>query len=212
MLVGTSSGRPLVDALHAWALVRTALLFVSVGLLTIGTFRARHGHRTPTGWLIAGLSLATLGFALSFIHVNLGADGEDASEVVSVLRAAMRTVAARSAKRFEAACAGNKTAQQILAQLLQILVPRSVDDETARVWIAFSARALTDPEIGEVYRDVWSRLRSDIAELMERAGVPSNEIADRATTTLAMADGLTIDVLTGPLSPDEARSIITALA
>jgi len=85
LLVGTSSGRPLVDALHAWALVRTALLFVSVGLLTIGTFRARHGHRTPTGWLIAGLSLATLGFTLSFIHVNLGADGKDASEVVSLL-------------------------------------------------------------------------------------------------------------------------------
>jgi len=156
-----------------------------------------------------GLSVRTVA---AHADVSIGAVQHHFPTKAQMLRAAMRTVAARSAKRFEAACAGNKTAQQILAQLLQILVPRSVDDETARVWIAFSARALTDPEIGEVYRDVWSRLRSDIAELMERAGVPSNEIADRATTTLAMADGLTIDVLTGALSPDEARSIITALA
>lgn len=85
MLVDISSHRSLVETLHTWALVRTAPLFDRVALLSVSTLRARHGYRTPIGRLIAVVWLATLGFALGFIHVDFGAEDESASEVVGLL-------------------------------------------------------------------------------------------------------------------------------
>ncbi|KXO91303.1 hypothetical protein [Tsukamurella pseudospumae] len=82
---GTDSGDALLDNLHSWALLRVALLLVSVILLVIGAFSGRDGTRTPVGWLAGGIPLVLVGFALTFVHVDFGADSEGASEIVGLL-------------------------------------------------------------------------------------------------------------------------------
>ncbi|KXO91304.1 TetR/AcrR family transcriptional regulator [Tsukamurella pseudospumae] len=154
-----------------------------------------------------GLSVRTVATRAG---VSIGAVQHHFPTKAAMLRAALRTVAARAAERYRGAAEVDDVRQRLVA-LLVLLVPDDVGDDTARVWVAFSARALTDPEIGEVYRDLWSRLRSAIADLMAEAGIPVTDAQRRATAALALADGLTVDVLAGAIPVEEARAIIVGV-
>lgn len=156
-----------------------------------------------------GLSVRTVATRAG---VSIGAVQHHFPTKAAMLRAALRTVAARAAERYRGATEIDGARERLVA-LLDLLLPSGIDDDTARVWVAFSARALTDPEIGEVYRDLWSRLRSAIADLVEEAGAPRTPRAEAdriAMTALALADGLTVDVLAGAVSVEEARAAMSA--
>ncbi|WGW10625.1 hypothetical protein LWF01_10795 [Saxibacter everestensis] len=82
---GGTSGEALLGNMQSWALLRVALLALSVILLVIGTCAGRKGARTPLGWLMTGIPLVAVGLALSFIHVDLGASNEGLSEILGLL-------------------------------------------------------------------------------------------------------------------------------
>lgn len=139
--------------------------------------------------------------------VSIGAVQHHFPTKAAMLRAALRTVAQRSAERYRRATSA-EDARGSLVALLKLLIPSGIDDTTARVWVAFSARALTDLEIGEVYRDLWSRLHTVVANLMIDCDAAKGNVDMHAKTVLALADGLAVDVLAGVITPKEGRSIV----
>ncbi|TCP52017.1 TetR family transcriptional regulator [Tamaricihabitans halophyticus] len=152
-----------------------------------------------------GLSIRTVA---NRADVSIGAVQYHFPTKAALLRAAMRTVAQRSAERFRQAESVSDEPGK-LGALLSLLVPAGPDDDTARVWVAFSARALTDPEIGAVYRDIWERLRSALVTLIGATAGLAEDAERRASQVLALADGLTVNVLAGTISAPEGRRIIT---
>ncbi|GAA1153400.1 hypothetical protein GCM10009583_24350 [Ornithinicoccus hortensis] len=82
---GGASGEAFLGTMRAWALLRVALLAVSVILVVIGAFAGRQGGRTPVAWLSTGLALVAVGSALTFVHVGLGTNNEDLSEILGLL-------------------------------------------------------------------------------------------------------------------------------
>ncbi|GAA1153405.1 TetR/AcrR family transcriptional regulator [Ornithinicoccus hortensis] len=159
----------------------------------------------------SGLETLSVRSVASRAGVSIGAVQHHFPTKAAMLRAALRTVIARSAERYGQATSA-QDARGRLVTLLKLLIPSGIDDPTARVWVAFSARALTDPEIGEVYRDLWVRLRAEVATLITECDTDAENVNARATTVLALADGLTIDVLAGAITVEEARTIITRWA
>lgn len=157
----------------------------------------------------SGLEALSVRAVANVAGVSIGAVQHHFPTKAAMLRAALRTVAERSAERYGRASSVEDSRERLL-RLLELLVPSSVDDVSARVWVAFSARALTDSEIGAVYRDLWSRLHAAIAALIVDSGVPVSTADRRATTLLALADGLTVDVLAGAVTVADGRSIMAA--
>ncbi|WGW10624.1 TetR family transcriptional regulator C-terminal domain-containing protein [Saxibacter everestensis] len=157
----------------------------------------------------SGLEALSVRSVASRASVSIGAVQHHFPTKAAMLRAALRTVAERSAARYSQAGFAEDARCRLMG-LLELLIPSGVDDVSARVWVAFSARALTDPEIGEVYRDVWSRLHTAIAGLIMECDADMGGADRRATTVLALADGLTIDVLAGSITAEEGRSIMAS--
>lgn len=157
----------------------------------------------------AGLENLSIRNVATRAGVSIGAVQHHFPTKAAMLREAMRTVVHRAGERYRQAGTLDNPRER-LSRFLELLVPDDVHDSTARVWVAFSARALTDPEIGEVYRDLWARLKDAVAELITATGVPADDAGTKATTVLALADGLTIDVLAGAISVDDGRAIIAA--
>lgn len=82
---GGTSGEAFLGNMHMWALLRLALLALSVALLVVGAYVGRRGSRKPVVWLATGIPLVLVGFALSFIHVELGGDSAGLSEILGLL-------------------------------------------------------------------------------------------------------------------------------
>lgn len=83
----------------------------------------------------------------------------------------------------------------------------------AQVWLAFAARAAVIPEMAKILRDGYPRVHGLIAGLIREAASASAATVDaevEARTLLALADGLTIQVLLGQLGRDEARQVLDA--
>lgn len=76
----------------------------------------------------------------------------------------------------------------------------------AKVWLAFAAQAAVSPPLAEVLRENYRDLHGLFTRLLADRADP----AVAARTLLALADGLTAQVLIGHLTPDEAREVLAA--
>lgn len=129
---------------------------------------------------------------------------------------AMRLVTDRIRARVEALPATSdprRWAIGVLEQMLPMDADRRAESE---VWLAFSARALVDPALGELRDEGWDLLREVCHNLVRRfvdAGEPASDLdAEVETARLhALVDGLLVH---GVLRPDRAdpaalRQVIT---
>lgn len=155
----------------------------------------------------AGLEAVSVRTVARRAGISIGAVQHHFPTKASMLTAAMKRVADRASTHLPAPKSANDFER--LQGLCDLLVPASRDDEASRVWVAFAARAVVDREIEEIYQHVWSRLRVALAEAIAAQGGVDAETADeQATMALALADGLTANVLAGSLPADTARSMM----
>lgn len=83
----------------------------------------------------------------------------------------------------------------------------------AQVWLAFAARAAVTPAMARILQDGYPQVHRLIASLIRQAASASGATVDaelEARTLLALADGLTVQVLLGQLGRDEARQTLDA--
>src|ERR687886_364195 len=86
------------------------------------------------------------------------------------------------------------------AELLPVDTARR---EEAVVWLAFIARATTDPTLGPVAEDVWRQLHDPlvarITEAIRGGELPAHTDAEREATRLqALIDGLAVHMVSAP--------------
>lgn len=155
----------------------------------------------------AGLEGVSVRAAAHRAGISIGAVQHYFPTKAAMLTAAMKRVADRASADLPETKSAN--AAERLQRLCDLLVPASRDEEAARVWVAFAARAVIDPGIEEIYCHVWSRLQAALAEAISAHGNLDAETAgDRATMALALADGLTTNVLAGSIPVQTARTIM----
>ncbi|MEV8230453.1 TetR family transcriptional regulator C-terminal domain-containing protein [Streptomyces sp. NPDC079167] len=122
-------------------------------------------------------------------------------------------VTERAGARIAAASAPRAAATLLTHTLTEIALLDEESATQARVWLAFATRAPAGGKLATVLRDTYAKLHDLVAWLL-RYGQSTGEIRPHldpdheAQTLLALADGLTVHVLTGHHSPDAA---LTAL-
>jgi hypothetical protein len=83
----------------------------------------------------------------------------------------------------------------------------------AQVWLAFVARAAVTPAMAKVLQDGYPQVHRLLAGLIREAAGASGTTVDaelEARALLAIADGLTVQILLGQLGQNEARQILEA--
>lgn len=82
----------------------------------------------------------------------------------------------------------------------------------ARVWLAFVAQAAVTPALAATLRENYAGLHTLLVRLVTEAvpGIPHEEAAREARSLLAVADGLTAQLLVGHLSPADALTVLDA--
>ncbi|MEL4357487.1 MULTISPECIES: TetR/AcrR family transcriptional regulator [unclassified Luteococcus] len=91
------------------------------------------------------------------------------------------------------AASGRESAPEALHRLTELLGGATADAQPSiRVWLAFVAHALGDPTVAKHHRQLWRTVEDSLARLLEGAGVPAMEAADRAAILLASLDGIAI--------------------
>jgi hypothetical protein len=100
----------------------------------------------------------------------------------------------------------------VLAELLPLDTARR---EEALVWLAFIARATTDPALAPVAEDVWRQLHDPlvvrITEAIRSGELPANIDAEREATRLqALIDGLVVHMVSAPrhAPPELALAVV----
>jgi AcrR family transcriptional regulator len=78
----------------------------------------------------------------------------------------------------------------------------------AQVWLAFVARAAVTPDLARILKEGYPVVHELLTRLVRETAGPSVDAAREAQTLLALADGLTLQVLLGQLSRDEARRVL----
>nr|BFE98707.1 hypothetical protein GCM10020241_03830 [Streptoalloteichus tenebrarius] len=97
--------------------------------------------------------------------------------------------------------------------LVAMLAVDGEDLLDARVWMAFTAQATLDPALAEVQRGHYAGL-TELLTVLLRTGQESGQIRaevepeTEAEALIALADGLTVQVLLGRHSPESARAAI----
>jgi TetR/AcrR family transcriptional repressor of bet genes len=105
-------------------------------------------------------------------------------------------------------------ARSIMRVILMAIVPQSEEERQAsRIWVAFLARTVVDPELGTFLRDTWvdsHRFIADQIRLLQRDGLISGDRDPDCATAqaLSLADGLVSHVLLGHYSAEEAQGTI----
>lgn len=98
-------------------------------------------------------------------------------------------------------------AWEVLIELLVHPIPRTPEFRIGvSVWYAYLVRAFVDPRIAEIMRSAIRGTREEAEELLRLAGAPVIHGARLA----ALSQGLTQQVLTGAMDPDEAVTILEA--
>jgi AcrR family transcriptional regulator len=114
----------------------------------------------------------------------------------------------RATVRCEAALEG--TDGDLKAYLTELM---PLDEERLiewRIWVAFWARAVPDPEIAEIQRACILRTRGNILGIMQRLAAkgllePSVDLADEARRVLTLMIGLAVQVMFDPDDWSPAR-------
>ncbi|MBK0869755.1 TetR family transcriptional regulator [Saccharopolyspora sp. HNM0986] len=104
--------------------------------------------------------------------------------------------------------------QEVLRALLHLWLPMDEPRvRTARVWLAFTAAAVTSPDLGARNAAVDQDLRAHFAALLTEARTRGElrtdlDIDGEATLLLAVVDGLVVQALTRP--PAERADLLVA--
>lgn len=113
-----------------------------------------------------------------------------------------------------AAPAHPRTARAILRTVLAEILPLDEERRAAtRVWMAFLARAVVEPDLEAFMRETWVGSHAFIAGLIrdarERGELPAGVDPDReAVAALSLVDGLVSHVLLGHYSPAQALAAV----
>lgn len=113
-----------------------------------------------------------------------------------------------------AASPGPYTARYILRTVLLEILP--LDEERrvgARVWIAFLARAVVEPELESIMLQTWINSHESITEQVrhcqDSGEIPAElDPQKEAASLLSVVDGLSSHVLIGHYSGEEALAIV----
>lgn len=116
-------------------------------------------------------------------------------------------------QRLDLTALAQLSPRERLNRFLGVVIPSRSDDRLARVWLALVARAAHHPDTAELHRGQWRRVQ-DLIERLLVAAAPAGiaESGDAAAELLALADGLTLAVLTEPdrMPPERALRITHA--
>ncbi len=120
-------------------------------------------------------------------------------------------VRAACAAMIEGAEAGYEELPEDRGQRLRYIVAHAVPDTPAarfgtRVWYAFLAKSVDDPEIGRLLAETKRGTEDECVRLL----APRPDARRTARRLLALADGLAVRVLVGDLSGAEARATLEA--
>ncbi|MFF7794024.1 TetR family transcriptional regulator C-terminal domain-containing protein [Streptomyces sp. NPDC007991] len=97
--------------------------------------------------------------------------------------------------------------------LAELALPDEESRDQAHVWLAFVSRAPASERLAAVLHETYGKLH-DLVVWLIRYGQDAREIpqhldaAREAHTLLAVADGLTVQVLAGHHSPETAAAVL----
>lgn len=138
--------------------------------------------------------------------VSIGAVQHHFPTRAVMVRAATETIVARASEHYSEGVQTLPDPEQLLRAVIDGLLPRDSADVSARVWIAVAARAVVDPELGEIHATTARRIRRGMAMLIAAATGRPKEAERAATELFALVDGLTVSVLTEPQGVDPATA------
>ncbi|MFJ9697050.1 TetR/AcrR family transcriptional regulator [Kitasatospora sp. NPDC101183] len=155
-----------------------------------------------------GLEAATLRDVAARAEVSMGAVQRCFRTKEEMLRFALAHIGARITGRVRARPVGDvQDAGGALAHAVtEVALLREEHRAEARIWLAFVARAAVNPALAEVLRAGYEEFEQVLLRLLAEAGAgaPRRE----ARTLLALADGLTAQVLVGRLGAGEAEELL----
>ncbi|WP_031065605.1 TetR/AcrR family transcriptional regulator [Streptomyces sp. NRRL WC-3742] len=149
-----------------------------------------------------GLEGATLRDVAARAEVSMGAVQRCFRTKEEMLRFALAHIGTRITDRVRA-----RPAEDALAHAVtEVALLREEHRAEARIWLAFVARAAVNPALAEVLRTGYEEFEQVLHRLLAEAGAadPRRE----ARTLLALADGLTAQVLVGRLGAGEAEELL----
>ncbi|NKY48756.1 TetR/AcrR family transcriptional regulator [Nocardia vermiculata] len=154
---------------------------------------------------IEGVSIRTLA---TRAEVSIGTVQYYFSTKDELLHRVWEYVRDEATQRFDAGAVATLPPRERLARLVELLVAPTSDDRLARVWLALVARAAHDDDIAALHRGQWQRTENLIARALVSANpARSGESGDAAAELLALADGLTLAVLTEPERMPPGRAL-----
>lgn len=128
---------------------------------------------------------------------------------------ALRHAADRIEERIGRLPASGTVLGQLRAVLAELLPLDTARREEALVWLAFIARATTDPNLAPEAEDVWRQLHDPlvarITEAIRSGELPAQLDAEREATRLqALIDGLVVHMVQAPrhVPPELALAVV----
>ncbi|WP_433576234.1 TetR/AcrR family transcriptional regulator [Nocardia brasiliensis] len=167
-----------------------------------------------------GIEAATLREVAAEAGVSMGAVQRCFSTRQQMLIFAQERVNQRITERTRARIAASAAPESVVTMLEHTLSAMlAVDDADlieARVWIAFSAQAAVDPAVAAAQLDHYRGV-AELLTLLLRLGRESGQVRQEivpdqtAEELIAVADGLTLQVLTRRLTPELAHKTLRKL-
>ncbi|UGS25913.1 TetR family transcriptional regulator C-terminal domain-containing protein [Microbacterium resistens] len=114
----------------------------------------------------------------------------------------------------EAAGAAVRTPGDPVAELhgtIRLLVPSTPQSPVSRVWLAFAAHTVADPDVQVRYAQLWAGVHRGLAGLLAaaRPSASAAAIDEAAAELVALTDGLAVAVIAEPsrMPPDRAAAL-----
>ena len=157
-----------------------------------------------------GLEGVTLRDVAREAGLSMGAVQRGFRDKDEMLALALARVSERFADRVRAAAAEPSPAA-LRRTLTDLALLGEGQRPEAQVWLAFVARAVVTPDLARTLRATHPEVRTLLTRLV--AGVAADrgvalDAAAEARTLLALADGLTVQLLLGQLDREEARRVL----
>lgn len=173
-----------------------------------------------------GLEGVTLRDVAARADVSMGAVQRCFRTKEEMLVFAVGHVGERIGERVRARLVGSPAQSAATAlghAVTEVALLRDEHRAEARVWLAFVAQAVVSEPLAKTLRENYAALQDAFARLICEAGADAGGTAPvdprpdapldprlEARTLLALADGLTAQVLVGHLSPEAAREVLDA--
>jgi AcrR family transcriptional regulator len=161
-----------------------------------------------------GLEGVTLRDVARQAGVSMGAIQRSFRSKDEMLALALTHVSEKFTARVQMATVEQPHAALALARVAADLALLGTDQRPeAQVWLAFAARAAVTPPMAKILKENYPEAHKLLTGLIREAARSSGAAVDaelEARTLLALADGLTVQVLLGQLEQNEAKRILDA--